>query len=190
MTPDRTVIQFFDSPAAFRAWLKNHHAKARELRVGFHRKHTGRPSLTWPQSVAEALCYGWIDGIRRSVDAERYTIRFTPRRRGSKWSAVNVRMYGELLAAGRMKPAGRAAFEARPNPADPGYGYERRDATLDAASVKLFKQHTQAWEFFSAQPSGYRRLAAWYVMSAKRAETRQRRLRRLIDTSAGGKRLR
>mgnify|MGYP002622835965 CR=1 FL=1 len=181
--------QFFSSPGAFRAWLKKNHKKAPEVIVGYYKKHTGKPSLTWPESVAEALCYGWIDGIRRSLDGERYTIRFTPRRPKSIWSAVNIRMVAELEAAGRMTAAGRAVFNARPNPESKGYTAEKKDLALDATSVRTFKKKKAAWEFFEDQPPGYRKKVVWWIMSAKKVETRERRLKMLIDASAAKKRL-
>lgn len=181
---------FFKSPSEFRTWLEKHHNTARELVVGFHRKNTGRPTITWPESVAEALCFGWIDGIRRRIDGERYTIRFTPRRPGSAWSAVNIRMVLELEAAGRMTPAGRAAFERRRQGEPAGYSYERRhEAVFDEKRLKAFMRNRAAWAFFEAQPPGYRRMMTWWVMSAKGEDTRDRRLARLVASSAAGKRV-
>lgn len=182
--------KFFATPEAFRRWLEQHHAKAGELWVGFYKKGSGRPSLTWPESVDEALCVGWIDGIRKSIDGERYTIRFTPRKPGSIWSAVNTRRVRELIAAGRMRPAGLRAFERR----DPGktnrYSFEQRHAAaLDPAFEKRFQANKAAWAFFQSQPPGYRRTAAFYVMSAKQEETRVRRLDALIRDSAAGERI-
>jgi uncharacterized protein YdeI (YjbR/CyaY-like superfamily) len=160
-----SAIQFFARPAAFRAWLKKNHTKENELIVGFHKKHTARPSITWPESVAEALCFGWIDGIRRSHSDESYTVRFTPRRKGSNWSAVNIRLIAELEAAGRMTDAGRAAFAARPNPESTGYAYTKRGGTLDAACLAKFKKRKSAWTFFEKQPPSYRNAVAWWVIS-------------------------
>lgn len=185
-------VQFFETPAAFRAWLEKYHKKAAELHVGFFKTHTRKRSITWPESVAEALCYGWIDGIRRRLDDDCYVIRFTPRRRGSKWSAVNIRMVAKLVAAGRMKDAGRAAFEARPHKTGPkskGYSYERKEASLDRVRVARFKKNCSAWAFFQAQPPGYRGKAVWWVMSAKHERTRERRFARLLECSAAGARL-
>lgn len=178
---------FFAGSAEFRVWLRKNHRSATSLMVGFYHVGSGRPSMTWPESVAEALCFGWIDGVRRRRDGESYTIRFTPRRKESRWSAVNIRLVAELEAAGRMTAAGRAAFAARRD--EGGYSYERRDAALGAAQVREFKKNKRAWAFFEKQPPGYRRLAAWYVMSAKREETRARRLARLVGASAEGRRL-
>jgi len=153
--------------------------------------------MTWPQSVAEALCFGWIDGLRRRVDDGRYTIRFTPRRKSSKWSKVNVRMVSQLEAAGKRTPAGRAAFEARlDNAKDPsfhpnleGYTAQKKDAALDPARLKKLTGNKPAWTFFSAQPPGYQRSLAWWVMQAALDETRDRRLENLIEFSATGKRI-
>lgn len=179
---------FFPSPAAFRDWLDANHATARELWVGFHRKGTGRPSMTWPESVAEALCVGWIDGVRRSVDSERYAIRFTPRKAASNWSAVNVAMMERLLADGRVRDAGRAAYERRSAAKTGIYAYENRGkAKLDAASERLFRANRKAWAYFQARPPGYRQQTIWRVMSAKRPETRAKRLAELIACSAEGR---
>ena len=181
---------FFASPSELRQWFVKHHATAQELLVGYHRKVSGRPTITWPESVAEALCFGWIDGIRRRIDDERYTIRFTPRRRGSSWSAMNIRMVQELEAAGRMMPAGRAAFESRKSADPAGYSYERRgEAVFDERRLKRFKKNKAAWAFFEAQPPGYRKTITWWVMSAKQEDTRDRRLAKLIASSAAGKRV-
>jgi len=186
--PDSTDPCYFESPDAFRRWLRKNHRAADEIIVGYYKKHTGRPTLTWPESVAEALCFGWIDGIRRSVDADRYTIRFTPRRPRSNWSAVNIRMYAELEAAGRMTKAGRAAFEARVEARSEVYTYEQPPVELDAARAKAFRRNKAAWTFFEAQPPGYRRTMIGWIMSAKKDETKDRRLNRLIELSAAGKR--
>lgn len=181
--------RFFKAPAAFRAWLQKHHKSKDELLVGYYKKHTGKPSMTWPESVAEALCFGWIDGIRRRVDDEAYTIRFTPRRKSSAWSAVNVRMMAELEAAGKMTLAGRSIFAARKDPEDPGYSYEARDSDFDAKRLREFKKHKAAWRFFEAQAPSYQRTARHWVMSAKRDETRDRRMATLIEKSAVGSRV-
>ena len=189
-TPEGTASpHFFPSPAAFRAWLAEHHDSETELWVGFHKKATGRPTMTWPESVAQALCFGWIDGIRKTVDGGSYKIRFTPRKPRSNWSAVNLRMVGELIAAGQMTPAGLAAYEKR-DPARPGYSFEQqRDAALSPAHEKRFRADRAAWEFFQAQPPSYRRLNIWRVVSAKKEETRDSRLEKLIAASKAGRRL-
>lgn len=181
---------FFTSPAEFRAWLENHHASATELWVGFHKKATGRPSLTWPESVDEALCFGWIDGLRRSFDPESYAIRFTPRKATSTWSVVNVRRMAELSDAGRVRPAGLAAFERRRDKETGSYSFEQRQTVeLGASYEKRFRSRRAAWSFFATQPPGYRRTATWWVVSAKREETRLRRLETLIECSADRRRL-
>jgi uncharacterized protein YdeI (YjbR/CyaY-like superfamily) len=179
---------FFATPAEFRAWLERHHADRDELLVGFYKKGSGRPSITWPQSVDEALCFGWIDGVRRSLGEDAYTIRFTPRRARSIWSAVNVRRARELIAEGRMTPAGLAAFEARGDDRTAVYSYEqRRAAALEAGQEARFRAVPEAWEWFQARPPSYRRAAIHWVTSAKRPETRERRLQALIDDSAAGR---
>ena len=178
-------VTFFDSPAAFRAWLEQHHETATELWVGFYKKSSSRPSITWPQSVDEALCFGWIDGIRKSVDDISYTIRFTPRKPRSNWSAVNIARVAELTRLGRMRPAGRKAFEQRVEEKSGVYSYEQRHtAQLDEASEQQFRANQAAWVFFEAQPAGYRRLAIWWVVSAKKEATRLKRLATLIEDSA------
>ena len=179
---------FFATPAEFRAWLERHHAERRELLVGFYRKGSGRPSITWPESVDEALCFGWIDGVRRSFDDDAYTIRFSPRQSRSTWSAVNVRRAQELIEEGRMTPAGLAAFEARSGDRTGIYSYEqRRQAALGAEQEARFRAVPAAWEWFQARPPSYRRAAIHWVTSAKREETRARRLAALIEDSAAGR---
>ena len=182
---------FFATPEEFRAWLEEHHETATELLAGFHRKGSGRPSITWPQSVDQALCFGWIDGVRRSIDDASYSIRFTPRKSRSTWSLVNVRRVGELSALGLMRPAGVAAFERRSDDRTAIYAYEqRRTATLDREHERRFKADADAWKWFQAQPAGYRRTATYWVISAKRSETRERRLAQLIEDSAAGRTIR
>jgi uncharacterized protein YdeI (YjbR/CyaY-like superfamily) len=179
---------FFATPDDFRAWFQQHHATAKELLVGFYKKGSGLPSITWPESVDQALCFGWIDGIRRSRDDLSYTIRFTPRKPRSIWSAVNIKRFGELAEQGLVSPAGRKAFEARDDARSAVYAYEQRDnPTLDAAAEQQFRANTTAWEFFQAQPAGYRKTAIWWVISAKKEETRSKRLATLIDDSAHGR---
>jgi uncharacterized protein YdeI (YjbR/CyaY-like superfamily) len=181
---------FFASPSAFRRWLAKHHDTSTELWVGYHKKGSGKPSMTWPESVDEALCYGWIDGIRKSVDEERYTIRFTPRKRSSIWSAVNIGRARALVEEGRMCPAGLAAFEVRRADRSAVYAFEQRATpTLAPAMEKQFRRNAKAWRFFERQPPGYRRLALWWVVSAKREETRAKRLATLIADSAAGRRI-
>ena len=179
---------FFATPDEFRAWLQEHHETESELLVGFHKKGSGRPSITWPQSVDQALCFGWIDGVRRRIDDASYSIRFTPRKARSTWSAVNVRRVGELTEQGLMHPAGLAAFERRSDDKTAIYAYEQRKAAeLDPEQERLFRANEQAWAWFQAQPASYRRTATYWVISAKREETRQRRLERLISDSAAAR---
>lgn len=181
---------FFATPADFRQWLEQHHQTERELLVGFYKKGSGRPSITWPESVTEALCFGWIDGVRKSIDDESYTIRFTPRKRGSIWSAVNMRLAEELIRDGRMQPAGLAAWEARDPAKSAVYSFEQKEAAQLAPQMEArFRENAQAWKFWQAQPPGYRKTATHYVMSAKREDTRARRLQTLIDDSAAGQRI-
>lgn len=184
----RMKPRYFASPAKWRQWLQEHHADAAELVVGFYKVGSGRPSITWPESVDQALCFGWIDGIRRSVDDERYVIRFTPRRRGSIWSAVNTRRVAELTEAGQMHPAGLKAFEDRKESKSGIYAYEqvRKNATLGPQYTAMLKGNPTAWKFFESRPPGYRRLASWWVISAKKEETRLRRIKALIADSARG----
>ena len=189
LTP--TDVKFFATSAAFRKWLVANHAKAQELWVGFYKKESGRPSITWPQSVDEALCVGWIDGIRKRLDDESYVIRFTPRKAQSTWSAVNIARVAELTREGRMQSAGRAAFDRRSDAKSAIYAYEQREtAAFDEEAERQFRANAKAWEFFRSQPPWYRRTATYKVISAKRAETRQRRLATLIADSAAGRRLR
>jgi uncharacterized protein YdeI (YjbR/CyaY-like superfamily) len=181
---------FFEIPAELRAWLERYHDSETELWVGFRRKGSGRPSITWPESVDEALCFGWIDGVRKSVDETSYKIRFTPRKPTSTWSSVNIARVAELEAEGRMRPAGRAAFERRSDAKSGIYAYEQRKAArLEPEYERRFRSQAKAWEFFQSQPGGYRQTATWWVVSAKREATREKRLATLIDDSANGRRL-
>jgi uncharacterized protein YdeI (YjbR/CyaY-like superfamily) len=181
--------RFFATPEAFRAWLEKHHATEKELLVGFYKKDSGKKSITWPESVDEALCFGWIDGIRKTIDNISYTIRFTPRKVKSRWSAVNIKRVAELTKLGRMKPAGLAVFEKRDASQAEGYSYERKEAQFDAAMEKRFRANKTAWTFWEAQPPYYRRTLTYWVISAKREETREARLEKLIAASAEGRRI-
>jgi len=184
------VPTFFATPDEFRAWLEAHHGTETELVVGFHKKGSGRPSITWPESVDQALCFGWIDGIRRSLDEESYTIRFTPRKPRSTWSAVNINRARELIDEGLMRPAGLAAFEARADDRSAIYSYEQRhSAVLPPEMEERFRANRAAWRFFEAQPPSYRKTAIYWVTSAKKVETRQKRLTTLIEDSANGRRI-
>ena len=181
--------RFFKTPADFRHWLQRHHATTDELLVGYYKRNSGTPSITWPESVDEALCFGWIDGVRRRLDEERYTIRFTPRRKGSTWSAVNIARVAALTEQGRMQPAGLAAFEARREDRSTLYSYERRPTDLGEPYAGLMKKNARAWRFFSEQPPSYRKVVTWWIVSAKREETRLRRLEKLVAFSAKGERI-
>ena len=180
---------FFETAAAFRDWLAANHETAPELLVGFYKKGSGRPSITWPESVDQALCFGWIDGVRKRIDGESYTIRFTPRRKGSIWSAINIRRAEELKKRGLMQPAGVRAFEQRLAHKSAIYAYENELRTLTPVDEKRFRSNRKAWTYWETQPPSYRRLAIYWITSAKKEETRQRRLATLIDDSAHGKRL-
>ena len=181
--------RFFASPAELRAWLAEHHASVAELWIGFYKKGSGRGRITYPEALDEALCFGWIDGVRKTVDGDSYTNRFTPRKRGSNWSEVNIKRAHELIGLGRMQPPGLAAFEARDEAKTEQYSHEARTRGLDEPYEQMLRENPAAWEFFQAQPPGYRRLASWWVMSAKKEETRRKRLATLIEDSAAGRRI-
>ena len=181
---------YFATAAEFRAWLKEHHATATELWVGFYKKASGVPSITWSEAVDEALCYGWVDSIRKSVDDRSFTNRFTPRKPGSNWSEVNVRRVEELTRQRRMRAPGLKAFRARTTRKTGTYSYEQRyDVELPPAFVRTFRASKQACAWFQAQPPGYRSMTLYWVMSAKRLETRERRLATLIEGSARGEKV-
>lgn len=180
-------IVFFSSAPKFRHWLEANQAKAQELWVGYYKKNSGKPSLTWPESVDEALCFGWIDGIRKSVDDLSYTIRFTPRKTRSIWSAVNVQRVQELTKMGLMQPLGLKAFQERKQERSGVYAYEQKSHKLDEAYEKKLRANKKAWVFFAAQPPWYQRAARWWVISAKKEETRLKRLATLIEDSANGR---
>ena len=181
---------YFGSAAEFRAWLEEHHATEPAVLVGYWKKKTGKPSLTWSEAVDEALCFGWIDSVMHGVDDERHVQRFTPRKPSSNWSAINVAKVERLRAEGRMRPAGEAAFARRRADKTAIYAYEqRRHPALAPEEQARFEASPAAWAFFQSTPPSYRRPALWWVVSAKRAETRARRLATLIDDSAAGRRL-
>ncbi|HVM23050.1 MAG TPA: YdeI/OmpD-associated family protein [Sphingomicrobium sp.] len=179
---------FFATEADFRRWLEANHETATELLVGFWKKGSGKPSIDWPQARDQALCFGWIDGVRRSLGDESYTIRFTPRRKGSIWSKVNVERFNALKASGLMTPAGQRAYEE--NKHNSGlYSYENEQKDLTAAEEKLFRENKAAWADWERRPPGYRRTVLHWVTSAKRPETRARRLAALIEDSAAGRKV-
>jgi uncharacterized protein YdeI (YjbR/CyaY-like superfamily) len=181
--------RFFKTPSAFRKWLAVNHAKAKELQVGFYKKGSGKPSITWPESVDEALCFGWIDGIRKRIDDESYAIRFSPRRPESIWSSVNIRNVERLIKEKRMEPAGLRAFESRKEYRSGIYSYEQRPAELVEPYASQFQRHKAAWKFFQSQPPYYRKMMTWWILSAKREQTRLDRLAKLIDASARKQRI-
>jgi uncharacterized protein YdeI (YjbR/CyaY-like superfamily) len=179
----------FASAGDFRRWLEVNHATSAQLFVGFCKKSSGRPSIAYSEALDEALCFGWIDGVRKNVDAETYVIRFTPRKAKSQWSAVNIKHVQRLSAAGRMHGSGLKAFEGAEQQKRK-YSYEQRHASrFSAENERQFRSHSGGWEFFQSQPEGYRKTARFWVVSAKREETRQRRLGILISASANGRRI-
>jgi uncharacterized protein YdeI (YjbR/CyaY-like superfamily) len=179
---------FFATPADLRKWFNEHHESESELLVGFYKKDSGKPSITWPESVDEALCVSWIDGIRKGLDDESYTIRFTPRKSGSIWSAVNIARVEALSKEGRMQPSGLKAFEQRRENKSGIYSYEQRDQIeLSETETAAFKANPKAWDFFESQPGSYRKAALWWIVSAKKEETRAKRVATLIDDSANGR---
>jgi len=183
-------VIFFKTPSEFRAWLEANHDKAHELWVGYYKKGSGKPSMTWPESVDQALCFGWIDGIRKSIDDESYTNRFTPRKPTSNWSAVNIKRVMELTEQGLMHPAGLAAFEKRKDDKSGIYGYEQREnAALSDDYEKQFKANAKAWDWFRSQAPSYQKMATWWVISARQEATRLKRLATLIDDSEHGVRI-
>jgi uncharacterized protein YdeI (YjbR/CyaY-like superfamily) len=187
--PDRHAI-FFRTPADWRARLQAHAAGETEVWVGFHKRGSGEAGITWPESVDQALCFGWIDGRRQSIDDLRYRIRFSPRKAGSIWSTVNVARVEELAAQGLMLPAGREAFARRREARSGVYSHEQAgEPVLEPAQEARFRERAEAWGYFRAQAPSYRKAALWWVVNAKRAETRARRLATLIDSSAAGRRV-
>ncbi|RYX91288.1 MAG: bacteriocin-protection protein [Comamonadaceae bacterium] len=181
---------FFKTATAFRAWLARHAAKETELIVGFYKRSSGHASITWPESVDEALCHGWIDGVRTRIDDEAYKIRFTPRKATSIWSAVNIKRVEELQTLGRMKKQGLDAFARRKEAKSGIYAHEQAEpAILPQADAAVFRKNRKAWKFFEAQPPSYRHRMVWRIISAKREETKASRLANLIDASAEERRL-
>ena len=187
VSPNEVI--FFASPAEFRRWLRRNHASAKELWVGFQRKHTRLPGISCPESVDEALCVGWIDGIRKRIDPNRYMIRFTPRRPKSSWSAINIRRVQVLTTEKRMRPSGREAFALRVENKSAIYSYEQRSEELPATYAAEMRKKPRAWKHFSLQPPSYRKMVIWWIVSAKQEETRRKRLAKLIFASMKGKRL-
>lgn len=182
-------ITYFKSAAAFRTWLEQHHATERELFVGFYKKASGRAGLTYAEAVDEALCFGWIDGVKRRVDQFSYQHRFTPRTAKSIWSRINIQHAERLIKTGRMTPAGRKASAARDPKRSEVYSFENAPRQLPPAGERRFRADRTAWDFFQRQPPGYRRVATFWVVSAKKTETQTRRLEQLIVDSRAGRRL-
>lgn len=180
-------VTFFETPSEWRAWLQKNYNKAEELWVGFYKKDSGKPSITWPESVDQALCFGWIDGVRKSLGDISYVIRFTPRKPRSTWSMVNVKRVKELSKLGLMHPTGLAAFDRRDEEKSKLYSYENRTRGLGNAYENKLKANKKAWTFFQSQPPWYQRTSGWWVMSAKKEETRLKRLAVLIKDSESGK---
>ncbi|MGH9970196.1 MAG: YdeI/OmpD-associated family protein [Pyrinomonadaceae bacterium] len=180
-------VTFFRAPNDFRKWLAKHHHSNRELWVGYYKKSSGKPSITWPDSVDEALCFGWIDGLRKSIDDVSYKIRFSPRKPGSIWSSVNTKRAEELSKQGLMEPAGLRAFQARKENRSGIYSYEQRADKLPEPYATRLRKNKVAWNFFQAQTPSYRKAAGWWVVSAKKEETRLKRLGKLIEESTNGR---
>ncbi len=187
MTPREAT--FFDSPADFRRWLEEHHASEQELWIGYHKRTSGLGGMTYAQAVDEALCFGWIDGQVRRLDETSYANRWTPRRRGSTWSVANVQRVAELTAEGRMDSAGRRAYEARRADRTAQYSYENRPRDLPEEYAAIFRTNPAAWQFFKDAPASYRRSMTWWIVNAKRPETRARRLAAVIREAAAGRRI-
>jgi uncharacterized protein YdeI (YjbR/CyaY-like superfamily) len=182
-------VMFFKSPAEFRTWLSRNHASATEVWIGFYRKDSGKKGISYSEALDEALCFGWIDGVRKRVDAISYTNRFSPRQPRSIWSAINIRRVAELTKAGRMDPAGLQVFQNRDGERSKLYSYERENCQLEPALLRRFRSNGKAWEFFESQSPSYRRTVTWWIMSARKEDTRWRRLDVLIADSARGRRL-
>lgn len=188
--PEITDLKFFADAAALRAWFAKNHARATEVWFGFHRKDSGRGGVTYAEALDEALCFGWIDGIRKKVDDTSYANRFTPRKPTSIWSQVNLGHVARLERLGRMTDAGRAALARRTAARTGTYSFEQpKEIRFDGASAKVFRAAKSAWKFFAAQPPGYRRRVTWWVISAKQPETRAARLEKLVAASVAGNRL-
>ncbi|UMY65774.1 MULTISPECIES: YdeI family protein [unclassified Flavobacterium] len=177
---------FFSSPSKFREWLVQHHETAAELLVGYYKVSTGKAGMTWSESVDEALCFGWIDGVRQTIDADRYQIRFTPRKPGSSWSNVNIKKVAALTEAGKMTPAGLAAFDSAKADKKGVYSYEKEKAAFPAPFEAVFRKHPEAWAYFENLAPSYRRTSIHWVMSAKQEATQRKRLEQLIAQSAAG----
>ena len=184
--PSPKDLRFFKTPADLRRWLERNHASKTELWIGFHKRSTGKPSITWPEAVDQLLCFGWIDGVRFSVDLDSYAIRTTPRKPRSIWSAVNIRRARELIRSGLMQEPGLTVFSRRDAARTNMYSFEREVARLSDARLRRFKANARAWTWFESQPPSYRKTAIWWVESAKQEETREKRFAALLADSAAG----
>ena len=182
-------VLFFATPAEFRQWLAQNHDQLTEQWVGFYKKATKKPSITWSESVDQALCYGWIDGLRKKIDDESYKIRFTPRRRNSIWSAVNLKKMKELIEQDLMEAPGLAIYEKRDPAKEQPYSYERKATTFPDRHLQVFQAEEKAWAFFSNAAPSYQRQMVFWVTSAKKEETQLRRLQKLIEYSEAGKKV-
>lgn len=176
-------IHFFPTPTDLKKWFIQNHGHEKELHVGFYKTASKKPSITWPQSVDEALCFGWIDGVRRSIDEECYQIRFTPRKPGSIWSNVNIKKAEDLIAKELMQPSGLAAYKLKKEHKAGIYAFEQGDIAFDAVQLNAFQTNKKAWQFFEAQPASYRKVATWWVLSAKQESTRVKRMGELVRDS-------
>jgi uncharacterized protein YdeI (YjbR/CyaY-like superfamily) len=183
---NQTIPTFFAKQADFRKWLQKNHKKETELLVGFYKVDSGKPSMTWSQSVDEALCFGWIDGVRKSIDKDSYQIRFTQRKPTSIWSAINIKKVEELTKQGLMQGAGFASFEKRRENKSKIYSYEKDEVELTPNLKRQFKANKKAWEYFQSLAPSYRKVSAHWVMSAKQETTQIKRLNQLISDSAAG----
>jgi uncharacterized protein YdeI (YjbR/CyaY-like superfamily) len=181
--------RYFKSQSEFRKWLETNHTTETELMLGFYKKGSGKASITYPEALDEALCFGWIDGVRRRLTDDAYVQRFSPRKAKSIWSNVNVRHVERLKKLGRMAPAGLKAYELKDPKKTGVYSFENRPRELSPAYEKQFRSNKKAWEFFEKQPPGFKRLMIFRVMEGKQEETRQRRLEQLIESSGKGERL-
>jgi len=182
-------ILFFPTQSHLRKWFEKNHNKVDELWVGYYKKDTGKPSITWPESVDEALCFGWIDGICKSIDEESYKIRFTPRRKGSNWSAVNTKRIKELIKLGLVKPAGLEVFKKRDEKKTNRYSFEQKNVKFPKEFEEIIKANEKAWKYFQTLPPSARRLSTWWVISAKKEETKLSRLNTLIKCSKEGRKI-
>ncbi len=181
--------KFFKTANDFREWLEKNHSKKTELLVGFYKVDSGKPSITYDESVEQALCYGWIDGVRKSFGPDSYTMRFTPRKPKSNWSAINVERVKKLLAKKLMRPAGIAAYEKLDDKKVKVYSYENAPTALDEVAEKKIKKNKAAWEFYQSTPPSYKKMIAWWISNAKQEKTRESRLQKLIEACEKGKRL-